>query len=177
MIENEEYFNNIYDNSYDKILSYVISKTDNISNVTDIMQNIYLNLFNTINKKGRDYVDNYEKFLFKIAKVEIYKYYKLKTKIKILFIDDSNIMDSEIVDLSNENELEKSVFDKLDAEKIWEAIKEEKLVIQKIMTLYFLQDKKIKEISELLELKESTVKTNLYRTISKLRERFGEKNE
>lgn len=58
-------------------------------------------------------------------------------------------------------------------------IKKQTLVTQKIITLYYLENMKIKDISNLLEMKESTVKSVLYRGINKIKEEIkrGEVNE
>ena len=44
--------------------------------------------------------------------------------------------------------------------------------IAKIFHLHFIMDKTFKEISKELKLDESTIKSNLYRTLRKIREHF-----
>jgi len=165
-------FEDIYNETYDKILNFVISKCDNITNVSDIMQNIYFDFYKTISLKGSTYVKDYNKFLYKLAKVQIFKYYRLKNKFKILFVEDYNYVDSEIDSDSLGYEIEKKVFNNIASEKIWDEIKKEKLIVQKILAFYFLQDLSIKRISIILKMNESSVKNNLYRTIKKLKNKF-----
>lgn len=60
-----------------------------------------------------------------------------------------------------------------------EVIKKQTLITQKIITLYYLENMKIKDISNLLKMKESTVKSILYRGINKIKEeiKIGDVNE
>ena len=47
------------------------------------------------------------------------------------------------------------------------------LLLIKIFYLYFVLEMTFKDISKELNLKESTVKTNLYRMVKKVKEAFG----
>jgi len=169
-----EYFNEIYDETYNSTLRYVITKCSEMSYVEDIMQNIYLNLYNTILKKGK-YIENYSSFVFIIAKRELFKYYSLKSKIRVIFssmdfaILENTISEKPCIDvdfINNDNK-----------EAIWNIIKCETLEIQKIMVLHYMEGVNIKEIGKLLDINENTVKTKIYRTISKLKGIFGDLNE
>ncbi|MEI3411726.1 MAG: RNA polymerase sigma factor [Clostridia bacterium] len=57
--------------------------------------------------------------------------------------------------------------------KIWEYIKNQNQISAKIFYLYFVLEMTFKDISKELNLKESTVKTNLYRMVKKVKEAFG----
>lgn len=169
----EQYFDEVYDKTYSSILKYVISKTDNLSSVEDIIQNVYISFYNTLLKKGIDYFDNEQAYLIKLSKSELFKYYTLKNKIKFIFNtkeeDNLNILEN-IPDKFN---IEDFVLDKVNIEKIWDFIKKEDLNTQKIMALYFQNNMKIKEISKYLNISESNVKNRLYRTIEKLKKQYG----
>lgn len=65
------------------------------------------------------------------------------------------------------------MLNKINIEKIWDFIKKEDLITQKIMALYFQNDMKIKEIAEFLNISESNVKNRLYRGIEKLKRLVG----
>ncbi len=58
-------------------------------------------------------------------------------------------------------------------ESIWKYIKTEDKNIAKIFYMHFILDMTLKEIAEQLEQNESTVKSNLYRTMKKLKKNFG----
>ena len=58
-------------------------------------------------------------------------------------------------------------------ESIWKYIKTEDKNIAKIFYMHFMLDMTLKEIADQLEQNVSTVKSNLYRTMKKLKKNFG----
>ena len=70
-------------------------------------------------------------------------------------------------------EIETDFITKNNIESIWKYIKTEDKNIAKIFYMHFMLDMTLKEIAEQLEQNESTVKSNLYRMIKKLKKNFG----
>ena len=164
----EKEFNEIYEKTYHNLLSYIISKCDNLSNIEEIMQEIYIKLYKQI-LKDSTYINNYQSFLIKLAKNELFKYYSLKNKLKkILNINIENNIDISNIKDNNIN-IEKEITNKYELDKIWKEIKKQNITYQKILTLYYLENMKIKDIASLLNMNESSVKTILYRTINKIK--------
>ena len=79
----DEQFNEIYDKTYHNTLKYIISKCDNLSNVEEIVQEVYIKLYKQI-KKDSTYIKSYNQFLIKLAKNELFKYYSIKNKFKVI---------------------------------------------------------------------------------------------
>ena len=75
--------------------------------------------------------------------------------------------------------IEDEIINKYNLEALLKVIKKQSLITQKIITLYYLENMKIKDISNLLKMKESTVKSILYRGINKIKEeiKIGDVNE
>ena len=166
----DEQFNEIYDKTYHTTLKYIISKCDNLSNVEEIVQEVYIKLYKQI-KKDSTYIKNYNQFLIKLAKNELFKYYSIKNKFKVILNVSLEEKIDYIENLKDENiKIEEDIEGKYDTELIWKELKKLKLITQKIVTLYYLENIKIKEIAETLEINESTVKSNLYRGIKKVKE-------
>lgn len=170
-----EQFNIVYDNTYSRISKLVISKCDNISNIEDIVQDVYSELLDVLNKKGVEYILDYEKFTYNLAKKKIFKYYSLKNKIK----DTINIKFTNDIENSNEfNELvdnvdyEDEYLEKYDYEIVLKEIKKMDLITQKVIILFYLEELKISEISNILEISTSNTKAKLYRGIEKLRSKL-----
>ena len=92
MIEKE--FNEIYEKTYHKVVSYIISKCDNLSNVEEIVEEVYIKLYKQLLKNSL-YVKDYNSFLIKLAKNELFKYYSLKDKFKVIL----NATQEENIDL------------------------------------------------------------------------------
>lgn len=150
-----EKFDEVYNESYRDISRYVVVSSNNIDDVQDILQNIYLEVYKNIDKvKDKNYV-------FGIAKNVIKKYYRFKFMKKSDEVLYDNISDS--------INLEKSVMEKFDTELVWNYLKKKGGNISKIMYLYYCEDFTIKEIADTLNLTESNVKNYIYRTLKELR--------
>ena len=129
-------FNKIYNKTYNYVLKYIICKCSNIEDVNDIIQETYLELYNTLIKEKN--IDDYNKYLIGIAKNKIKKHYKLIYKIKTipLFIQKDNNLDL-IETIKNDVDIEKIIIDINDLELIWNHLKKKKIIIQKIFYLYY----------------------------------------
>ena len=167
-----ENFEEIYNNSYKNILKYIIQKCSNIEDINDLVQDTYLNLFEYLHKKKFIELEDYQAYLITISKKQLSKHYGLLDKIKRNFINNTEGEENEekIQEIDSKIELEREIILKLDSEKVWNLIKNKDINTVKIFYLYFHEELKIIEISELLNLKESNVKNKLYRTLREFRE-------
>lgn len=148
-------FDVVYNESYKDISRYVVLNANNIGNVKDILQNIYLEVYKNIDKVSD------KNYVFGIAKNVLKKYYRFK----FLRKDDTEITDN----IKSNINLEKTVMDKFDTEIVWKYLKKKNNNIAKIIYLYYYEDFTIKEIANSLNLTESNVKNYIYRTLKELR--------
>ena len=148
-------FDVVYNESYKDISRYVVLNANNIGDVKDILQNIYLEVYKNIDKVSD------KNYVFGIAKNVLKKYYRFK----FLRKDDTEITDN----IKSKNNLEKTVMDKFDTELVWKYLKKKNNNIAKIIYLYYYEDFTIKEIANSLNLTESNVKNYIYRTLKELR--------
>lgn len=148
-------FDVIYNESYKDISRYVVLNANNIGDVKDILQNIYLEVYKNIDKVSD------KNYVFGIAKNVLKKYYRFK----FLRKDDTEITDN----IKSNINLEKTVMDKFDTELVWKYLKKKNNNIAKIIYLYYYEDFTIKEIANSLKLTESNVKNYIYRTLKELR--------
>lgn len=148
-------FDVVYNESYKDISRYVVLNANNIGDVKDILQNIYLEVYKNIDKVSD------KNYVFGIAKNVLKKYYRFK----FLRKDDTEITDN----IKSNINLEKTVMDKFDTELVWKYLKKKNNNIAKIIYLYYYEDFTIKEIASSLNLTESNVKNYIYRTLKELR--------
>ncbi len=148
-------FDVVYNESYKDISRYVVLNANNIGDVKDILQNIYLEVYKNIDKVSD------KNYVFGIAKNVLKKYYKFK----FLRKDDTEITDN----IKSNINLEKTVMDKFDTEIVWKYLKKKNNNLAKIIYLYYYEDFTIKEIANSLNLTESNVKNYIYRTLKELR--------
>lgn len=167
-------FNNIYDKTYSDILKYVIIKCHNVNDANDIIQEVYLEFWKILNKKDID-ESNIKSFLIGIAINKIKKHYTIIQKIKTISIFDKNEKDIELIDnLSDSINIEDIIIQKNDWVQIWDHIKSKKNQnIPKIFYLFYVLELSIKDISKELNVSESYIKNNIYRTLKELYSIFG----
>jgi len=171
--ENLKKFNSIYDETYYDILKYVIIKCHNVNDANDIIQEVYLEFFNILNKK---YIkdNNIKSFLIGIAINKIKKHYSILSKIKRINIFDKNGDIDLINNISCDINIEDLVIKNDDWNLIWNYIKNKKnRDIAKVFYLHYKLELSIKEIANELNVKESYVKNLIYRTLKELCSLFG----
>lgn len=71
-------------------------------------------------------------------------------------------------------DIESNFITKENIDRIWEYVNSVNTTVAKIFYLYFILDITFKEIAEMLDMNESTVKSNLYRLLKKIKESFCE---
>ena len=166
MQELDRLFNQIYDSTYRATLIYVTAKCNNTEDISDIMQEIYTELYTVILRRGANYIKEPSAFVRKIAKSKVHRHYSLFARIR------NNIAVTELDEVFTEDsfDLENTVTDRLTVEEVYKHIFSKPLITQKIFCMYFSLDMTISEISEALSVGESYVKNRLYRTLRELRE-------
>ena len=178
------FFNKIYDETYRKTLLYVTSKCGNTDDISDIMQEIYIEVYSVIVKKNIDYVKNEEAFVMQITKSKLYKHYSFGQKVKHIIPlfsqndkgEEINILDFETEDYSVENQ---TISNDL-SDEIWSVVQSKSKEVQKIFYLFYMGGLTIPEITKELSCSESNVKNKLYRTVKEIRtiyKKGGDSNE
>lgn len=167
-------FDKLYNETYQEISKYVVCSCNNIDDVKDIVQNIYLEAYKHITKEkniNREY-------LFGIAKNKIKDYYRFNYKAKFISLFSNTKKDIELVDtIKSDIDIERSYFLKYDTEKIWNYLKRKPVIISKIFYLYYYLELTIKEISKELNITESNTKNYLYRTLKELKTIIGKESD
>lgn len=158
-------FNVVYNNTYNSVLEYVICNSSNISDVEDIVQNIYYSVYKLMKRSAKDITKNY---ILGIARHKVKDYYRFKYRQKeISFVDDE--MDNDYINnIPSEEDIENEIIKTENINIIWDFLKSKNIIISQIFYLYYKLDYSIKEISEKLNLSISNTKHYLYRTLKEL---------
>lgn len=163
-----ENFEEIYNNTYNQILKYIVCKCSNIEDINDLVQETYMELYKTLQRKERLILENVTKYVIGIAKKQISKYYGFFYKYKDI---RENYINEDEIDVPADIDIEASIIQKMDAEKVWKYVREKKNVCQvKVFFLYYVSELKISEIAKELNLTETNTKSILYRMIKDIRE-------
>ena len=167
-------FEQIYQLTYDKVAFYVLSKCGTISEVEDILQDVYTELYKVLSDKGVVYLSSPEGFVMHLAKSKVFQYYSKKERKQAgIYVDSLIISDAE---KSNETAPEVEIenwedvlIDKLTADEVMAYLARKDELTKEIFYQHYFQDKTLKEIAESCGMKESTIKKRLYRTLQELR--------
>jgi RNA polymerase sigma-70 factor (ECF subfamily) len=171
--QNLTLFNEIYDQTYDKVLRYVISKCGNTNDIADIVQETYLELYQTIVKRGASYIKNPGAFVLQLAKAKVYKHYSLMEKLKRI-LPRVTLGREDAPPAPEEVQVHEAFVNSATVREIWTLLQGQDQQVQKIFYLYYYCGLKLREISRELDLHESTVKHKLYRTLAELRKFYRE---
>lgn len=165
-------FEKIYNDTYSRILKYVVIKCNNIEDINDIIQDTYLELLNKMKRNKLEKVENIDNYILGIATNIIKRHYTKKKRENIISYDDEdNIIELLIQD---DFDLEESIITKYNIDKVWEYIRKKELITSKIFYLYYGLGLKIPEIVLELSVGESYIKNKIYRTLRELKKYLGE---
>lgn len=161
-------FEELYKETYEEILRYVVCKSSNIEDVKDIVQTVYLEVLKKLKKDASFKIT--KQYIIGIAKNKINSYYRFNYKAKIISLfDKKDNQEIEILEtIPDEFDLQTYLTNKNDVEIIWNFLKKKKVIIFKIFYLYYYSDFKIKDIAKMLNISEANVKNYLYRTLKEL---------
>ncbi len=169
-------FEEIYDETYQSVLRFVIAKCSNTADIEDILQETYVDLYQVLKRRGLDYIQNPEAMVILLAKQKIYRHYSLKDRLKqvlpmTILKEDGREVDLTDFDLDLFLE-EEFMLQRLKLQEARTWIQAKPLDVRKIFYLFYVQDSTLKEIATLLCMTESNVKHKLYRTLNEIRAKF-----
>jgi len=170
-------FDEIYNSTYKSVVSLVTARCNNTADISDIVQDTYMELYQLLNKRGIGYIQNDKAITLKIAKRKLSRYYSLAQRLKVFIPlvtanesgDEVTLSDFEADSFHGFN-TEDFAINKAVMEEVRKVISEKPAKVKKIFHLFYDVDLSIAEIAKTLCISESDVKNKLYRTIKELRE-------
>ncbi len=158
-------FESVYDETYDDVLKYLVCNVARISDVADIIQDVYLAVYKKIKKNiSREYV-------LGIARHKLKDYYRLRYRHKDNKLDYEIDMVADSIDLLEDVILEEQI------SLVWDYLSKKKSIISKIFFLYYYENNSLKDIASILKISESNVKHYLYRTLKEINKILKEGDE
>ncbi|CDE82967.1 rNA polymerase sigma-70 factor ECF [Clostridium sp. CAG:273] len=164
-----ELFNQLYNQTYNNTLKFLVIHCNNMDDVNDLIQDVYVEVYKKIKKIKDGDIENVNKYIVGIAKNILKKYYRNKYKNDNTIVQFENAMENIEIGM----DLDLKLITNENIKYVWNYVKKKNNKISKIFYLYYYANMKIKEIAIELGLTESTVKTCIYRTISELKNRIG----
>lgn len=174
----DSYFDTVYAETFDSVSRFVVSHAARFQDAEDIVQNVYTRFYKRLTDKGFDDIENAEAFVINIAKFECKSFFSgfIKRKEKVLNMSDFDEEQSASLEAElsrDQKRLEDVMTDKILAKQIFDDIMADDETVGKIFYMHFVCDMKLDEIADKLDLKLSTVKTKLYRTIERQKKKFN----
>jgi RNA polymerase sigma-70 factor (ECF subfamily) len=167
-------FNEIYDSTNKFILAFITARCGNTSDIGDIFQDTYMELYQRLEKKGADYVIDGKAFVFKIAKQKIARNYSLLKRLR-MFVpvgvanEENEYEGIELSDMDvNSFLMEDFAVDQIMLDNIRQLIKQKSPDTEQIFYFFYDMGLSIPEIAQAMSISESNIKNKLYRTIKEL---------
>lgn len=166
-------FEDIYNKTYNDVLRYIICKCQNLDDVNELLQDTYVELYQTLKVKKGIKVSDEKAYIIGIAKNIVKRYYRNQYKEKSNIIYFSKDREEIQIQIPSDVNLEMDIIKRENIEEIWNYLNHKNVLIAKIFYLYYALGLKITEISEELKINESTIKNYIYRTLKELNKTFG----
>lgn len=172
-----EAFGRLFDEYYRPIFGYILKRTANVDLAQDLTSETFFKALKNFHQFKWREENSFSSWLFKIATNEINMHFRKNRNIISLNDENSNLSeripapeeslpDSEII--SAQRELSK----KQEFLKVHKELKKLKTEYQTVITLKYLEKKKIEQISQVLEKPEGTIKSWIHRGLKELREQL-----
>jgi len=166
-------FDEIYDATRQGVLAFITAKCGRITDVGDIFQETYLELYRLLQRRGTNYIANERALVMRLARQKIFKHYSLIARVRQFMAFSKPPDDDESPDWTDAEAdaflTEEWVISRLLYENAKQLLRAKPQVVQKIFYLMYDVGLPLTEIAQVLSLSESTVKNKLYRTLKDLR--------
>mgnify|MGYP001151240897 FL=1 len=171
-------FDAVYAETIGPVSRFVVSHAARFQDTEDIVQNVYTRFYKRISEKGYADIESTEAFLINIAKFEcrsMFAGFKRRKDRDVILSDIDEEQSAAIeAEMSRDQKLLEDIMaDKILAKQIFDDIMSGDEMTGRIFYLHFVCDMKLEEVANRLDIKLSTVKTKLYRTIEKQKKKYG----
>jgi RNA polymerase sigma-70 factor, ECF subfamily len=161
--ENEKDFIELYKKYFPKIYNYIYRKFFNKEIAEDLTSNTFFKALDFI-KKNNPEIKNFNAWLYKIATNEINMHLRYMKDKKNLSIDDN---ESSLI-ISSENSNEGALNKFIDFMALKNALVKLNVKEQNIIEMHFFENLDYREISEILDIRESSLRSIIHRALKKI---------
>jgi len=167
-------FDKVYDDTFSECRRFVALRCADPNDISDLLQEIYLEYYSLLRRKGLSYIENDRALIFTIAARKVKRYYSFKQKLRRLmpFSHYTTDEDSSIIlDIPDQCCMEEKILEASETECIQRYLSRYPVETRKIVYLYYAEEMKLQDIAFHLNLLLSTVKSRLYRTLNQLKKK------
>lgn len=164
-------FGRLYDLYYQKIFNYILHRTGNVADATDITSDVFFKVMKHLSKFEWQGVP-FSSWVYKIASNEINSYFRKK---RFWFLSLETLFENNNFEVADDTDVQENY---IEAQKQLERSEEFKIAqqllkklpikYQEVIVLRFFENKKMREISEITGKNTNTVKSLLARGMARL---------
>ena len=154
-------FSDIYDKYIDKIYRFVFLKVNSEPIAQDITSETFMRTLEYINKNSGSDIENIQAFLYRSASNAVIDYYRQKSRQNVP-LNEFNVRDADSVTSEQKTQITmiKDALQKLEGEHA------------DVVMWHYVEDLSIKEIADILNRPEGTIRVMLHRGLKELRRYF-----
>jgi len=171
-------FDEIYDSTYRKALTFVTRKCGHAEDIADILQETYAEVYLVLLRRGTGYIGHPEAFVLRVARTKIHRFYAVQEKRVDVVPLEGEDADRETWDLSdrewNGTEDEERAIERMTLQEVAGILRSRPDPVQRAFYLYYHLDLPLNQVAKMLSAKESTVKSWIFRTLREIRQQYGE---
>jgi RNA polymerase sigma factor (sigma-70 family) len=168
--KNPAEFSEVFKLYYKPLFGYILRRTGNFNETADIAAETFLKAFTHINKFSYKGI-SIKVWLYRIATNEVNLYFRNKQRHDSTFerieIENRNLFENYLQE--DREILEKELLKHEQFNEILKILKTLPIKYQEVISLKYFEGKENKEIADILDIKEGTLKSLLSRGIEKLR--------
>ena len=163
-MEQNERFDQIYSETRDDLLRYLMLRTNAAPEAEDLFQEVYRRFYARLARSVLPILDP-RRYLFSVAKKVLAGYYRTAAKRK----ETEQPLPEDFDLLSEDEPLDERLLQEERVDEIWRLLEGEPEVNRRVFLLFYGCDRSQKEIAESLGITEEAVRQRLYRTRGKIR--------
>ena len=163
-MEQNERFDQIYSETRDDLLRYLMLRTNGAPEAEDLFQEVYRRFYARLTRSVLPILDP-RRYLFSVAKNVLAGYYRTAAKRK-----ETEQPLPEDFDLMSEDEpIDERLLREERADEVWRLLERETELNRRIFLLFYGCDRSHKQIASSLGMTEEAVRQRLYRTRGRIR--------
>ena len=163
-MEQNERFDQIYSETRDDLLRYLMLRTNGAPEAEDLFQEVYRRFYVRLSRGLLPILDP-RRYLFSVAKKVLAGYYRTAAKRK----ETEQPLPEDFDLLSEDEPLDERLLQEERVDEIWRLLEGEPEVNRRVFLLFYGCDRSQKEIAESMGITEEAVRQRLYRTRGKIR--------
>ena len=162
-------FRQLYVQTYRLAASLVTSRCRQTADIGDILQDVYLELYRLLRRRGTDYIKEPDAIIRRIVKQQLFRYYRgFSRRQEVFSAPDDDSCETELADIVSLS-VEEIAEDRAVLEWTDQYLTQKGEVYRKIFHLYYRYNVSVPDIARMLGMTEADVKNKLYRTLNEIR--------